>query len=154
MHRSKRAVLVLAAGCVGLLGLAGCGGDDSANVGQAGDKAKATRVIEVTQNDERFIPSFINVKPSETVTIRVSNKGTKIHEFFLGNEEEQDEREDLMNDMGSAPMNMADKPNSITIEPGASEEITWSFPKGGTIPFGCHQPGDFAKGLKGEIKVA
>ena len=154
MHRSKRSVLVLAAGCVGLLGLTGCGGDDSASIGRPGDKAKATRVIEVTQNDDRYIPNFINVKPSETVTIRVTNKGTKIHEFFLGNEEDQKEREELMTGMGSSPMNMPDLANSVTMDPGATEEITWSFPKGGNILFGCHEPGDYAKGMRGEIKVA
>ena len=153
MHRSKRALTFLAAAGLGL-GLAGCGSDDP-GVGAPGDKAKASRVIEVVQNDTpRFLPAFIPVKPNETVTFRITNRGTRIHEFYLGDEDDQKEREQVMKDMGSAPMNMADKPNGVTVDPGATKEITWSFPQTGTIPFGCHEPGDFDKGMKGEIKVS
>ena len=153
MHRSKRVLAVLVAGGLGLLGCGGGGGTE--DIGQPGDKANAKRVLEVQMTDEpRFIPAFLNVTPSETVTIRVTNKGTRIHEFVLGNEDDQDERETLMKDMGSAPMNMADKPNAVTIDPGATEEITWAFPKDGTVLFGCHQPGDYGKGMKGEIQVS
>ena len=153
MHRSKRALTFLAAAGLGL-GLAGCGKDDP-GIGKPGDRAESTRVIEVEAEDNpRFLPAFIPVKPKETVTFRIVNKGTRIHEFFLGDEDDQKAREELMAGMGSAPMAMPDRPNGVTVEPGATKEITWSFPRTGTIPYGCHEPGEFAKGMKGEIKVS
>ena len=153
MHRSKRALRFLAAGFLAL-GLAGCGNDDP-GIGEPGEKTKATLVIEVVHNDTpRFLPAFIPVKPNETVTFRITNKGTRIHEFYLGDEEDQEEREELMAGMGSAPMNMPDRPNGVTVDPGATKELTWSFPQTGTILFGCHEPGEYAKGMKGEIKVS
>jgi len=151
MNSSMRALTALAAGGLMLLG---CGGG-SASIGGPGDKSKSPRVIEVRQFDDfRYDPNFIAVKPNETVTFRITNRGTRIHEFFLGREDDQDKRESQMADMGSAPANMADKPNSVTIDPGATEELTWSFPNVGTIPFGCHQPGDYGKGMKGTVKVS
>jgi len=137
------------------LALAGCGGGDSAGIGGPGEKAKATRVIEVRQSDKSsFEPKLIVVKPSETVTLRITNKGTRIHDFFLGGEKEQKDHNKEMESVGGAPRNTADQPNSVTIEPGATEELTWTFPKSGTVKFGCHQPGDFDKGMKGEVKVS
>ncbi len=154
MHGSKRVLALLVAGGLGLLG---CGGEsgDQADIGRPGDKAKASRVLEVQMTDKpRYVPEFLNVTPSETVTIRVTNKGTKIHEFVLGNTDDQDERAELMKNMGAAPMNMADKANAVTVDPGATEEITWSFPGTGTVLFGCHQPGDYENGMKGQVKIS
>ncbi len=130
-------------------------GSGGGGVGEPGEKAKASRTIEVQLKDNSTIePALIPVKPSETVTLSIRNSGTRIHEFFLGDEEEHDDREDLMKDMGAAPMEMADRPNSVTVAPGATEEITWSFPKTGSVTYGCHQPGEYAKGMKGSAKVS
>lgn len=151
MNRWTRVLTSLAVG--GLL-LVGCGGGGG-GIGEAGEKAKASRTVEVQLKDNSTIePALIPVKPSETITLRITNSGSRIHEFFLGNEEAQDTREDLMKDMGAAPTDMADRPNSLTVNPGATEEITWSFPKTGSVQYGCHQPGEFAKGMKGSVKVS
>jgi len=147
----------IALGFAGLVSLAlvGCGGSDSSeSVGQPGDKAKATRVLEIRQvNGRRFEPDSLDVKAAETVTLRVTNAGSQIHEFFLGNTKAQKARDDEMKAMGPEPMKMADMSNSLTIEPGATEELTWTFSEKGSVPFGCHQPGHFGEGMKGTIKV-
>ena len=151
MRRWTRIVTVLAAGSLALVGCGGGGG----SVGEAGEKAKSSRTVEVQLKDDSTIePALIPVKPSETITLSITNRGSRIHEFFLGDDEAQDEREDQMKDMGSAPMEMADKPNSVTVGPGATEEITWTFPKTGSVAYGCHQPGEYAKGMKGSVKVS
>ena len=151
MHR-RGIALVMAA--LGSLAPVGCGDSGSGGIGQAGDKAKATRTVEIRQVDAlRFEPSAIEVKPDETVTIRVTNTGTLIHEFFLGDSKAQNERKKLMTGMGSSPMNMPDMSNSVTLDPGASEELTWTFPKKGKVEFGCHQPGHHDKGMKGTFTV-
>jgi len=153
MHRRN-----IALGFVGLMSfaLAGCGSDSdsSDDIGQAGDKAKAARVVEVRQLDAlRFEPATIGVKGGETVTFRVTNTGKLIHEFFLGDKKAHDARDKEMKGMGAEPMKMADVANSLNIEPGATEELTWTFPEKGTVEFACHEPGHHADGMKGTIKV-
>ncbi len=151
MHRWTRVLTPLAAGC---LALVGCGGGEN-DIGQAAEKSKATRVVEVRLSDNsRIEPALIPVKPSETVTLQITNTGKRIHEFHMGDKEAQEERAEDMKGMGTAPMNMADKPNSVTLDPGATEEITWTFPKQGGVLYGCHQPGEYDKGRKGEVKVS
>ena len=133
----------------------GCGGgDNTASIGQAGEKAKAARVVEIRQVDSLlFEPASIEVKANETVTLRIVNGGSIIHEFFLGDAKAQDSHNEEMEDMGSMPMDMADTPNSVTVDPGATEELTWTFPDKGTVQFGCHQPGHYGGGMKGTVTV-
>jgi len=153
MHRRKRALTALTALTVAVPALVGCGGG-SASIGQPAEKAKAKRVIEVRQSDaSSFEPKLIVVKPSETVTLQITNTGKRVHEFFLGDDDDQKDHQKEMSG-AAAPMNMPDRSNALSIEPGATEELTWTFPKRGTITFGCHQPGDYAKGMKGEVKVS
>ncbi len=155
MHRRTKAFTVLAAGSLALLGCGGGSGNGLGDIGHVAVRTPSTRVVRVRQLDtSRFDPDSISVKPSETVTLEITNRGSRIHEFFLGADKAQKDREALMQEMGSGPMNMPDKANSVTVEPGATEEITWSFPKRGSVPFGCHQPGEYAKGMKGEIRIS
>jgi len=148
----------IALGIVGLslIGVAGCGASsDSADVGKVGDKAKATRVIEIRMLDTlRFEPASVAVKPNETVTLRVTNTATLIHEFLLGNAKTQDDHDSQMKSMGAEPMKMRDTPNNLNIDPGTTEEITWTFPAKGKVEFGCHQPGHYAKGMEGVVNIA
>jgi len=146
----------VALGLVGLLPvlLVGCGGDSANGVGKAADKAKASRVVEIRQLDtHRFEPAALQVKSGETVTLRITNTGTQIHEFFLGDQKSQDKRDSEMKAMGANPMKMANTANDVTIDPGASGEITWTFGKKGTVGFGCHEPGHYLDGMKGTITV-
>ncbi len=131
----------------------GCG-DDGDEVGQAGDPAQATRTIEVRAlEDRRFDPSEITVKPGETVTIRVTNTASSLHEFYLGSEQQQEDHEEEMAAMGDAEMKMSDEPNRIFMEAGETKEITWTFPESGTVLYGCHMPGHYAAGMRGTVRV-
>lgn len=146
----------IAFGFAGLLPLvlAGCGGSSSPGVGKAADKAKASRTIEIRQLDtHRFDPAAVQVKAGETVTLRIRNTGTQIHEFTLGDPKTQTKREKDMKAMGPNPMKMDDATNDVTIDPGASKEITWTFPKKGTVDFGCHEPGHYLDGMRGTVTV-
>jgi len=136
------------------LTLVGCGSDSAPGIGKAADKAKATRVIEVRQLDtHKFDPSTLQVKAGETVTIRIINTASQIHEFFLGDKNAQTAHNKEMAAMGSNPMKMTDTANAVTIDPGASKELTWTFPKKGTVDFGCHEPGHYLDGMFGSVKV-
>lgn len=151
MHRRTRALFLILAAASSVL--AGCGGSEG-GIGEPADKAKATRVIEVRQFDQpKFEPALIVVKPSEIVTLRITNTGKRIHEFYLGS---KDDQEDHAREMGGAgqPTNMPDRSNAVTVEPGQTEELTWQFPKQGSVQVGCHQPGDYASGMRAEVKVS
>jgi len=145
----------IAFGGAGLLPLAligcACG---SSGIGHAADRAKATRVLEVRALDSnRFEPDAFRVSPGETVTFRVTNAGTEIHEFVLADKKGQDEHEREMAAMGDQPMQMPDEEHEVSLDPGATKELTWTFPDKGTIQFACHEPDHYVHGMFGSIKV-
>ncbi len=140
-----------------ILGMAlavGACGDDGGAIGQAADASKATRTIEIKQLDTRkFDPARIDVKKGETVTIRVTNTATSLHEFFLGDEKAQEDHKKEMAAMGDAEMKMSDTQSRLFMEPGESKSITWTFTDAGEIPFGCHMPGHYDGGMRGTFNV-
>lgn len=146
----------LIVGCVLALALvAGACGGDSDEVGTAGDATKASRTIEIRALDSRrFDPASVTVRPGETVTLRLTNTGTKLHELLLGNEKTHDDHEKEMAAMGDAEMKMSDEANRIFVEPGETKQLTWTFPSEGEVIFGCHMPGDYSAGMRGTVSVS
>ncbi|HEX2041782.1 MAG TPA: plastocyanin/azurin family copper-binding protein [Acidimicrobiales bacterium] len=137
-----------------VLVLGACGGDGGDEVGTAGDAARAARTVEVRALDTRkYEPTEIKVQPGETVTIRVTNTGTSLHEFYLGSEKQHEDHETEMAAMGDAEMKMADEANRIFMEAGETKQVTWTFPESGTVIYGCHMPGHFGQGMRGNVTV-
>ncbi len=98
MRGCLRAASVVAAAGLAVLG---CGSSDSGSIGQAAEGASASRVIEVRQLQElKFEPATVAVKAGETVTFRITNAGTQVHEFFIGDQKAHDEHDDSMAAMG------------------------------------------------------
>jgi uncharacterized cupredoxin-like copper-binding protein len=132
----------------------GSGADGASSVGRPGEAANAGRTIEVRMLDTlRFDPASVNVKEGETVTFRLVNTGQQVHEFDLGDEQFQTEHEKEMQDMGSGQQ-MADHPNAVSVKPGETRQLTWTFSKRASIVYGCHQPGHYAAGMKGTVAVS
>jgi uncharacterized cupredoxin-like copper-binding protein len=129
------------------------GGTESFDFGRPGDPADADRTVEITQLDTfRFEPSDVALEMGETVTFNVTNDGQTPHEFVLGDEMFQQEHASEMQDMGGELM--PDEPNAITVQPGETKSLTWTFAETGTLEFGCHVPGHFAQGMVGTIEVS
>lgn len=151
MRAGGRALWVAAAG----LAVVGCGSDSGGSaIGQGAERASSSRVIEIRQLEElRFEPASVAVQAGETVTIRITNAGTQVHEFFLGDQKAHDEHDDSMAEMGSSPMKMKAEANAVTVDPGGSAELTWTFPEKGSVQFACHQPGHYDDGMKGTVEV-
>ncbi len=144
----------LVALAMAVLVLGACGGDGGDEVGTPGDAARAARTVEVRALDTRkYEPTEIRVQPGETVTIRVTNTGTSLHEFYLGSEKQHEDHEREMAAMGDAEMKMADEANRIFMEAGETKQVTWTFPESGTVIYGCHMPGHFAQGMRGNVTV-
>lgn len=151
----------LALVAVSALLVGGCGGGDSDD--SAADGTTATdelpegsdHVIEVRMLAERrFKPDTIDVIAGETVTFKVINEASELHEFMVGDDAMQAEHEKEMSEMSTEPMDMDDTADSLTVKGGATEMLTYTFAEAGTVLFGCHQPGHYAEGMKGTITVS
>ncbi|MDQ3915425.1 MAG: plastocyanin/azurin family copper-binding protein [Actinomycetota bacterium] len=159
----------LAAAAAALL-LAACGGegegaDDHAHAhdhahdapaagsfafGSPGDPEEATRTVEVEAGDPfRFDPDEVELNVGETVTFVVSNDGDIVHEFVLGDRAYQDAHEE---EMSSGAMHH--EGNAVTVAPGDTEELTWTFPSEGEVLYGCHVAGHYDAGMFGTISVS
>jgi len=119
--------------------------------GEPADPADADRVVEVVAGDDlRFVPDTLTVDAGEVVTFRVTNEGSIVHDFTVGDEETQAEHEAEMAEM---PGMVHDEPNLLTLDPGETAELTWRFATPGTVLLGCHQPGHYAGGMVATVDV-
>jgi len=165
-HRRMRAGLVALALTGGLL-LGACGGGTAARghsgmnmdedsgsaggVGEEGQTSEASRTVKVEALDElRFDPASIEVEAGETVTFEVTNAGENDHEFSLGDDEFHMEHEEEM--AGDDSM-MMDQDNAVSLAPGETKEITWTFPESGEVTYACHVAGHFEGGMAGVVAV-
>jgi len=147
----------LCAGLLPLALLAACSGGSkgATGTGTAGDPVKASRTVDVLIGTDGYTPPTIDVTKGETVTFKVVNNDSTVHEFVLGDAKAQNAYEEAMATMGTTPMNdMPDASNAIEVNAGQTKTITWAFPKTrATVVYGSHQPGDYAKGIRGTITV-
>ncbi|HVM29510.1 MAG TPA: cupredoxin family protein [Candidatus Limnocylindrales bacterium] len=122
-------------------------------VGSPAGSAEASRTIELTASDSMaFDPASLHVAVGEVVTFVVTNTGQAAHEFTLGDEAMQREHADAMAHMPSDMHH--DFPNSITVQPGHTERLTWRFGEAGTLEYACHEPGHYDAGMRGQIIVS
>jgi len=134
--------------------LGGCS-SKKVDIGKPAEPAAATRTVEIKHVDTRkFDPPTVDAKAGETITFRITNTATSLHEFFLGDKKAQEAHEAEMAAMGDAEMKMSDTEARLFLEPGETKELTWNFPSKAEVPFGCHMPGHFEGGMQGTIKVA
>jgi uncharacterized cupredoxin-like copper-binding protein len=122
--------------------------------------------VHVVMNDRfRYRPSSIMVRAGRRVTFSVTNTGKIPHEFILGDRAAQldHEREmqagtmDGMDGMDEHrhmhdPAAM-DGAGGLTVPPGQTRRLTWTFDKPGIVLYGCHVLGHWAAGMRGTIVV-
>ncbi len=131
-------------------------GGHGATVGEPAESTEPDRTVEITAADTMtFEPSTIRVGPGEVVRFVITNTGTLPHSFTIGSDEWHQHHEDEMQGMDPDNLidHMRDEPNGIVVPPGESRELTWRFADGGQVLFGCHVPGHFPAGMKGEIRI-
>jgi uncharacterized cupredoxin-like copper-binding protein len=108
MHALFRRFALAAAVTTLLLLATACGGDTSSTTttvpdddtnsefafGEPADPADADRTIEIATLDSfAFEPAELTVTAGETVTFRIVNDGSLVHDFTLGDQATQDEHE-------------------------------------------------------------
>lgn len=123
----------------------------AAPFGHPGKTAQVDRTIRITAMDIRFDKTRLHVRAGETVRFIVTNKGQLTHEFIIGDTREQTEHEQEMQKM--AGMDMPDEPNGITLKPGQTKTLIWTFGLEGEVEFACHVSGHYAAGMVGRISV-
>ena len=150
---------------------AACGGgsDDgsalSSDDGVAEPGDAGARTVEVAMTDNEFSPSSLDVAAGATVAFTFRNDGTVTHDAVIGDEAAQAEHEDEMRaaesttgddgmaDMGHGTADGGDEA-AITVEPGASGEITYTFDDEGDLLVGCHEPGHYDDGMRIALSVS
>ena len=106
--------------------------------------------IEVTLTDGLTMePDAMTVAAGQPVTFRVTNSGAIEHEFYLGDEAMQADQEAMMQ---SGEM-VHNTPEGITVRPGETMELTYTFMEPGQTMAGCHVAGHYAAGMKAAITV-
>ena len=99
------------------------------------------RIVEVTGDDLlNFTPGVIQVAKGETVTFRIHNVGTAVHEFMVG-------------PLADAFADKEGTPEVADIGPDQTGDVTYTFDGDGPYGFACHAPGHFEHGMAGYIQV-
>lgn len=152
----RRPVLSLAA--LALLGVASCSdshtshdtaGPDGSTEASSGSSADV-RVVDVTMADIRFETTALAFAAGETVEFRFTNEGEAAHDAFIGNAAAQQQHEVEMAGMATHDHGT---PGAVTVAPGATESLTYTFDEAGVLEIGCHQPGHYAAGMKIDVTV-
>lgn len=106
--------------------------------------------IDVTLTDALLMqPAEMTAKAGQPVTFVVTNSGAIDHEFFLGDEAAQAEQETMMQ---SGEM-VHDTADGISLKPGETKELRYTFETPGQMLAGCHFAGHYAGGMKATITV-
>ena len=127
------------------------GAEDQA-IGQPGQASQVTRTFEVSMSDSmRFSPANMTVKTGETIKFVLNNTGKVKHEFVLGTDKELKEH---YQQMLKFPHMEHDEPNMVTVEPGKTGIVIWTFTKAGKVAFACLLPGHYDAGMKGAVVVS
>lgn len=139
---------MLAAAAVAALLAACTSGTTQSPAGTSTD----VRTIQVAMTDElRFEPDAFTAGAGETVRFEVTNSGEILHDFFIGDEQEQAEHEEEMGGMSGMA---EDGPNSLSVDPGQTKTLEYTFPdEPGELLIGCHEPGHYDAGMVATVTI-
>lgn len=157
MPRTLRIALAVSAL---MLLAAACGSSDNGAVVTVPTSGGTPRTVEIEMRDIAYVPTSVDVKRGETVRFVFTNKGAVAHDAFIGDKAAQDDHEMKMRDMSSTSMadhgasGSGGASNGITVEPGATGELTYTFDSTGEVLIGCHQPGHYEAGMKLALNVS
>lgn len=118
--------------------------------GHPGTPSTVNRTIQIRMLDIRFEPTTLTVQAGDTVKFEIANQGALEHEFLLADASEQVEHEKEVQAMPTMKM---DHINGVSVAPGKSATLTWTFTQPGDLEYGCHVPGHFAAGMVGQLVV-
>lgn len=123
--------------------------------GKPGKVGDVERTIEVSMRETDdggmiYEPSAFSFNQGETIQFNVTNKGELEHEFVIDTVEGNQKHKKAMAKMAMEH----DDPNSLSLDPGKSGKVIWTFANAGTFEFACLIPGHYESGMHGPIEVA
>src|SRR5688572_19323444 len=138
-----------------------CGGgnDDHSSMnmdGSTGSTAAGgapTRTVDIDMVDIAYDPKTLSVQRGERIEFVFHNKGKIIHDAFVGDTAAQADHEKEMHEGGSMAGEHGMGDTAITVDPGQTGRLTYTFDKPGTIEIGCHQPSHYVAGMKVAVTV-
>ena len=105
-----------------------------------------TQVIDVELADSLTIePAKMTVFTGTPVRFVVTNTGAVDHDFFIGSDKEQLQRESNSGEPG--------KSRYIQVPPGETVELTLTFDEPGKTIAGCTVAGHYSNGMKANITI-
>ncbi|WP_227268015.1 cupredoxin domain-containing protein [Roseobacter weihaiensis] len=124
-------------------------------IGKPGDDSDVTRIIEIAIRETTaglmlFEPDAIHIEHDSVVRFVVTNLGAVDHEFFLGSFDEVKRHQQWMRK--NPDMQHADA-NAVTIRPGETANLVWTFSNITNLEFVCLVPGHREAGMWGVIMV-
>jgi uncharacterized cupredoxin-like copper-binding protein len=120
--------------------------------GKPGKEGDVNRSIKVEAGDDmRFSHAPFSIKEGETIKFIVSNKGAIPHEFSIGTKDEHASHGKMM--MANPNMHHGPGGASITIKPGTTETLIWSFESANEIEAACNIPGHYDAGMHSPIHI-
>lgn len=132
------------------------GGHDEMAVGAPADPSTSAREIKISMKETAggkmvYAPNQIRVSQGETIRLTITNDGEVPHEFVMDEPAKNQEHKELM---ARFPEMEHDDPNSVSLEPGQTDEILWTFTNAGKFEFACLIPGHYESGMHGPLIVA
>jgi uncharacterized cupredoxin-like copper-binding protein len=120
----------------------------AAGTGACGGSAAAgTTTVELVIHHSRFRPDHVTVPRGRTVHFVVRNQDPIDHELIVGDDAVQ-----LRHEKGTEPHHGA-VPGEVSVAAGAVATTTYVFAASGPVPFGCHLPGHWNYGMRGQARV-
>lgn len=126
------------------------GGHETYWFGHPGKASAASRTVMIEASELKFAPATLTAKVGETIQFKITNSGKLDHEFMIGDVREQVEHD---KEMASMPGMAMDDPNGVSVAPGKTATLIWTFTKAGQLQYGCHVPGHYQAGMVGQLTV-
>lgn len=155
--------ILLAVGIVAALGTAACGNAEDGTSGatanaptaapsadappDAGSTEVAIEMIDIAYRTDDLVFSA-----GETVKFVFTNRGVVAHEAVVGDLHAQEDHEEVMSG-GGGHGGHGGGVAAVTVQPGETTELHYTFEEPGEIFVGCHVPGHWAAGMKAAITV-
>lgn len=76
-----------------------------------------------------------------------------MHEAFIGDVQDQAQHAQEMAARMGHGGHGDDAERALTLDPGESGELVYTFPEEATLEIGCRQPGHYAAGMRASVEV-
>ena len=140
-------------------------------IGEKGDLAEVTKVIEVKMYDNYYEPSEFKIKKNQTIKFIIFNYGEFVHEFNIATKKMHLKHQPEMLRLVENKILLVDRidkkkmkelskkdhsmshshSNSVLLEPNESAEIIWKFNTEADLEAACNVPGHYEAGMIAKI---